>query len=111
MYFLSQQEIEKRVSNRAVKIALIGLGRVGLPLAVTLANDGFKVLGIDVKSEIVAKVNAGESPFVDETGLEKIIQKVVASKALKATTEIAGIKESDFIIIAVPTLIMAKIRR
>ena len=53
MYFLSQQGIEEKVSDRAVKIGFIGLGRVGLPLAATLADEGFKVLGIDVKSELV----------------------------------------------------------
>jgi len=105
MYFLSQQEIEEKVTARAVKIGFIGLGRVGLPLAATLADEGFKVLGIDVKSELVAKVNAGESPFTDETGLGELIQKVVGNKALKATTRMAAVKECDMVIIAVPTLI------
>jgi len=105
MYFLSQQEIEEKVSARAVKIGFIGLGRVGLPLAATLADEGFKVLGIDVKSELVAKVNAGESPFTDETGLGELIQKVVGNKALKAATQMAAIKECGLVIIAVPTLI------
>jgi len=105
LYFLPQQEVEKRVNSREVRIVLIGLGRVGLPLAATLAHEGFEVLGVDVRNEDVANINAGKPPFTAELCLEKLLQKVVAKRALRATTEIAAIKECDLIIIAVPTLI------
>jgi len=105
LYFLSQQEIEKKVNNREVRIGFIGLGRVGLPLAATIANEGFNVLGVDVKNEAVAKINTGNSPYPDESGLKELLQKVVAKKTLKATTQIAAIKEYDLIIISAPTLI------
>ena len=108
LYFLPQQEIERRVNSREIRIGLIGLGRVGLPLAATLADEGFEVLGVDIKNEAVAKINVGESPITDEMGLKELLQKVIARKALKATTQIAAIKECDLIIIAAPTLIKEK---
>ena len=105
MYLLSHQEIEKRVSSREVRIGLIGLGRVGLPLAATLANEGFEVTGIDIQEEVIAKVSIGESPFPDEVGLKELVERAVARKTLRATSQIAAIKEHDLIIITVSTFI------
>ncbi len=117
LYFLSQQEIAQKVNSREVKIGFIGLGRVGLPLAATLASKGFEVLGIDVNENAVAKVNAArvsvtnsvsatnKSPFADEAGLPELLQEVTAQGKLRATTEIARVRECDVVIIAVPTLI------
>jgi len=105
IYSLPQKEIETKIASRETKIAVIGLGRVGLPLAATLANEGFEVLGVDVKNEVVAKINAGESLFPEEVGLKELLQRVVAKKTLKAISQMAVIKECDLVIIAVPTLI------
>ncbi len=105
LYFLSQQEIDERINSREVRIALVGLGRVGLPLATTLAGEGFGVLGVDTKSEVVDRVNLGKPPFHEEAGLEKLLKDITARKTLRATTRIAEIKDYEVIIVAVPTLI------
>ncbi len=105
LYFLTEREIEKRIKSRKVKIGFIGLGRVGLPLAATLADKGFRVLGVDVKKDVVSKINLGKSPFPEEAGLAELLKRVISGGALKATTEIAKMKECQLIIIAVPTLI------
>jgi len=105
LYFLSRQAIEERVSNRQSRIGFVGLGRVGLPLAATLAGKGFAVTGIDIKEDIVNAVNAGRSPYLDEAGLPELIRETTASGALSATTQIAAIEKCDMVIIAVPTLI------
>lgn len=104
MYFLSPQEIERKVNSREIRIGLVGLGRVGLPLALTIADEGFKVVGVDVKDEVVARINAGEPLISDEVGLKELLQKVAANKAFKATTHMAMVRECDLIIITVPTL-------
>jgi len=105
IYSLPQEEAETKIASREIKIAVIGLGRVGLPLAATLADEGFEVVGVDINEEIITKISVGESPYIDEAGLKELIQRVVARKTLKATSQIQAIKECDFIIIAVPTLI------
>ena len=105
IYSLPQEEVETKIASRDIKIAVMGLGRVGLPLAATLADEGFEVLGVDINEEIIAKISIGELPYIDEAGLKELIQRVVAKKTFKATSQIQAIKECDFIIIAVPTLI------
>jgi UDP-N-acetyl-D-mannosaminuronic acid dehydrogenase len=106
MLFLSgTSEIQARVASRDVKIAFIGLGRVGLPLAATLADQGFSVTGIDINTGLVAMVNRGETPFPEEDGMVELVKKVTAAGRLKATTDMSETFECDVVIIAVPTLI------
>lgn len=105
LYTLDEVEIKNRISKRDAHIAFIGLGRVGLPLAATLANAGFRVTGIDINKSLVSTINRGEAPFLDENGMPELINKVIASGKMKATTDMAGAAGADMIIIAVPTLI------
>ncbi len=102
MYLNSMDEIMDKIRNREVKISVIGLGRVGLPLAVTLAECGFDTLGIDINEELVARLNEGESPFPDEAGLSDLLRSTVDSGRFAASAEL---EERDFNIVTVPTLI------
>ncbi|APV45139.1 UDP-N-acetyl-D-mannosaminuronic acid dehydrogenase [Dehalogenimonas formicexedens] len=105
IYNLSETEIRSRIANRDVSIGFIGLGRVGLPLAATLANEGFPVLGMDINKNTVATINAGRTPISDENGLGDLISNVVGKGKLTATTAIEDTAECDVYIISVPTLI------
>jgi len=102
MYLLSEEEIREKVKKREVKISVIGLGRVGLPLAATLADCGFDTLGIDINGKLVEKINAGESPFKDEVGLSELLKRTVEEGRLTATV---SLEEREFNIVTVPTLI------
>lgn len=104
-YQLSEDEIRKKVKSREVKIAVIGLGRVGLPLAATLADQGFSVMGIDIDEKLVSLINQGSVQFKDETGLRELVKKAVKEKKLTASSEIKAMKDCDFVTITVPTLI------
>ncbi len=79
-------------------VAVIGLGYVGLPLAIQASKVGFRVIGIDVDSTKVDKINNQEAPFEDSELSEKM--KTVS---LEATTDFAAIKEAGIVIICVPT--------
>lgn len=105
LYLYKEQEIKNLVGKRKVKIAFIGLGRVGLPLAATLANTGFKVVGIDINPKTVDIVNNAETPYPDEEGLGQLIYKNVVSGMLYATCDVSAAQDADMVIIAVPTLI------
>lgn len=83
-------------------IVVVGLGYIGLPTAVVLANHGFQVLGVDINAANVERINRGEIPFV-EPGLEDQLAKVVADGSLSASTETP---HGDAYIIAVPTPFM-----
>jgi UDPglucose 6-dehydrogenase len=83
-----------------MRIAVVGLGKLGAPLAAVLASKGNEVLGIDLNPEAVRLVNEGLAP-VEEPGLQEI---VTASRArLSATTELAGAADMDMTILLVPT--------
>ncbi|MCK4538522.1 MAG: nucleotide sugar dehydrogenase [Candidatus Krumholzibacteria bacterium] len=81
--------------------SVIGLGYVGLPLAVEFAKAGLETVGIDIDPTKVAKVNAGESYIGDVVDEE--LREVVSSGKLRATTDFSILKEIDTINIAVPT--------
>lgn len=106
LYSLTENEIKDRINKRQVKIGFIGLGRIGLPLAATLASKGFEILGVDIKSDVVDKINAGECPYPDENGLTEILKENFDKNKIKATTKIDETKECDVIIVSVPTLVI-----
>ena len=83
------QEIKKKRAN----ISVIGLGYVGLPLAVTFANAGFNVTGIDPVEEKVDMINRGESYISDITNAQ--LRKHIDSGRLRATTDYSVLAEID----------------
>jgi len=94
-------KLQKLIKDKNAKIAIIGLGYVGLPLAVGFAEKGFSVLGLDSDKSKVEKINKGQSYIKDipSSDLEKIIKK----RNLSATTDKKILKQVDVIIICVPT--------
>jgi UDP-N-acetyl-D-glucosamine dehydrogenase len=99
---VTQAELMKeKIRSRTAKVGVIGLGYVGLPLAVEFANAGFTVTGIDVLAAKVEGLNAGRS-YVQDVASEAI-RKHVDSARLNATTDFSVIAELDTISIAVPT--------
>ena len=81
------------------RVCVVGLGHVGLPTATVLASRGVEVIGVDIDSERVEKVNCGVAPF-DEPGMDNLVAEAVASGALSARGRPAP---ADAFIIAVPT--------
>lgn len=94
-------EIMTRIANRSLVCGTIGLGYVGLPLAVEKARAGFVTVGFDVQSEKVAMVNRGENYIGDVAG--KDLKNLVSSGALTATEDFSRVSECDFIAVCVPT--------
>lgn len=80
------------------QIAIIGLGYVGLPLAVLCAEKGYHVFPIDLNKEKVDTINNGQVPFKDET-----LQAELSQVQLKATTDASVLKDADIVLVCVPT--------
>ncbi|WP_315072361.1 nucleotide sugar dehydrogenase [uncultured Clostridium sp.] len=100
MSMLKQQLLDK-INNRTAKVGVVGLGYVGLPLAVEKANAGYQTIGFDVQEQKVKMVNEGKNyigDVVDET-----LKKLVEAKTLQATTDFSFVKDVDTICICVPT--------
>lgn len=95
------ETLQKKIQNKSAKIAVVGLGYVGLPLAVEFANAGFDVTGIDVSVDKVKKINKGQN-YIDDVD-SKLLKSLVKSGKLKATTEYSAIKKIDCVSICVPT--------
>ncbi|MBI5948854.1 MAG: nucleotide sugar dehydrogenase [Chloroflexi bacterium] len=73
-----------------MNVAVIGIGRIGLPVAAAMAARGHTVFGCDINAARVDLVNRGENPIPDEAGLGELLRRVVASGNLKATTDTAA---------------------
>ena len=96
--------LKAKIENREAKIAVIGLGYVGLPVATLFADKGFNVLGVEIKSDRVEKINAGICPIEGkEPGLAELLSRVVKKGLLKATTEYDDLFDRDVILIDVET--------
>lgn len=91
-----------------MNITVVGLGKIGLPLAVQFASKGQKVFGADVSPTVVETVNAGTEPFPGEAHLAEKLAEVVGSGHLVATTDTAeAVSNSEFVVIVVPLFVGA----
>ncbi|MGO4595430.1 nucleotide sugar dehydrogenase [Leifsonia sp. 2TAF2] len=89
-----------------MKIAVVALGKIGLPLAVQFASKGHEVVGVDVSSTVVDLVNASTAPFPGEAGLDDKLVDVVRSGALRATSDYSdAIPGADAVVIVVPLFV------
>ena len=99
---MSSVEILKKIADRSVKIGVIGLGYVGLPLAVTFARNSVMVLGLEKSAQKADAVNMAQNYIGDVTDAD-LINVVSETKKLTATTDFGRIRECDAVIICVPT--------
>ncbi len=89
-----------------MKIAVIALGKIGLPLAAQFASKGHTVVGVDVNAEVVDLVNKGVEPFPGEAGLRERLAELVPSGALRATTDYGdAVPGADAVVLVVPLFV------
>ena len=92
-----------------MKIAVVALGKIGLPLAVQFASRGHHVVGVDVNEDTVRAVNEAREPFPGETELQERLTQLVPSGALRATTDYAdAIPGADAVVLVVPLFVDAQ---
>ena len=96
-----KENLIKKIENKEIVVGVVGLGYVGLPLAVEKAKAGFKTIGFDVQDTKVKMVNEGHNYIGDvvDNDLKELVEKGI----LKATTDFSFVKNVDFIAICVPT--------
>jgi len=97
--------LEEKIRDKSAIVGIVGIGYVGLPLAVAFAMAGFKVLGFDIRQKNVDSVNRGNSYIADVS--DDSLSSVVTRKLLEATTDQSRIGEVDAICICVPTPLTA----
>ncbi|MDO5698825.1 MAG: nucleotide sugar dehydrogenase [Dermatophilus congolensis] len=92
-----------------MKITVVGLGKIGLPLAVQFASKGHTVHGADTNPTVVKSVNAGAEPFPGEAHLQEKLETAVNAGLLKATTDTAAaVADSDAVVVVVPLFVDAE---
>ena len=96
-----KESLLRKIENHEMVIGVVGLGYVGLPLAVEKAKAGFRTIGFDVQREKVEQVNRGENYIGDVVDAD--LKKIVAAGTLSATSDFSFIRDVDFIAVCVPT--------
>lgn len=94
-------DLERKLEDKTAFVGIVGLGYVGLPLAVAFTEAGLKILGFDIRQENVDSVNQGRSYIADVEN--KTVSDAVAARLLEATTDQSRLSEVDVICICVPT--------
>src|SRR5690606_6860105 len=96
-----KQNLLDRLNNRQATVGIVGLGYVGLPLAVEFAEVGFSVIGVDLSPAKVDSLNRGES-YIPDIPTERM-KPLVESGRLRASTSYEALREADTVSICVPT--------
>lgn len=96
-----EEQLKEKAARRTALMGIVGLGYVGLPLAIEMAKAGYRVLGFDVSERVTGLVNRGESHIKDVPSAE--LARLVGAGRIAATTDLGRMKEPDCIAICVPT--------
>ncbi len=105
-FAMNSDDAAKALANRDLTIAVFGMGKMGLPIAVTFLEAGYSVVGVDINKELVDLLNQGVAPVIGEPGVEEGIRKAFNEKKFFATlsTEEALVS-ADIIVIIIPIIV------
>ena len=97
-------DVEKSLKSQTIRVCVVGIGRIGLPSALSFAKSGLTTIGIDINESLVQKINDDNFPLKDEPGYEEIFHDVIKNKTFSVTTKIEeGITKSNLILLSLPT--------
>jgi len=97
-------EVRNSLVTKSLKVCIVGIGRIGLPTALSFAKAGLQTIGADINEELVDSINAGNFPLKDEPGYEDIFNSVRKNGNFSATTDInEAISKSNVILLSLPT--------
>ena len=92
------------ISTGNLKICVIGVGRIGLPTALSFAKSGLPTIGVDINSDLVSKINSNDYPLKDEPGYDIVFDQVITNKKFYASTKIEDVvPNSNVILLSLPT--------
>ena len=104
IFNINSEELIESIQSGKLKVCVIGIGRIGLPTALSFANSGLPTIGLDVNTELVDSINSGLFPLKDEPGYDVLFEKVIKNGKFQATADIKkAVPLSDVIILSLPT--------
>jgi len=96
--------VKNSLADKSLKVCVVGIGRIGLPTALSFAKVGLQTIGMDINEQLVDSLNQGNFPLKDEPGYEDIFNNVIKNGNFSATTDInKAISGSDLILLSLPT--------
>ena len=96
--------MKNSLADKSLKVCVVGIGRIGLPTALSFAKVGLQTIGMDINEQLVDSLNQGNFPLKDEPGYEDIFNNVIKNGNFSATTDInKAISGSDLILLSLPT--------
>ena len=97
-------EVRNSLEAKSLKVCIVGIGRIGLPTALSFAKAGLQTIGADISEKLVDSINTGNFPLKDEPGYEDIFNSVRKNGNFSATADInAAISKSNLILLSLPT--------
>ena len=98
------EEVKKSLYSKNLRVCVVGIGRIGLPTALSFAKSGLTTIGVDINESLVEMINSDNFPLKDEPGYEEIFHTVISEKKFSATTNIEeGVSNSNLILLSLPT--------
>ena len=98
------EEVKKSLDSKTLRVCVVGIGRIGLPTALSFAKSGLTTIGVDINESLVEMINHDNFPLKDEPGYEEIFHNVISEKKFSATTKIEeGVSNSNLILLSLPT--------
>ncbi|MBR74320.1 MAG: GDP-mannose dehydrogenase [Dehalococcoidaceae bacterium] len=98
------EDVKKSLNSQTLRVAVIGIGRIGLPTALSFAKSGLPTVGVDINEKLIQKINSKIFPLPDEPGYEEIFYNVIESGNFSTTTNIDEVvPNSDLILLSLPT--------
>ena len=104
IYMNNVENVSDSLNSKTLKVCVVGIGRIGLPTALSFAKSGLETIGVDINENLVRNINAGNFPLKDEPGYDKIFEEVIKNKKFSATADIENaVPNSDLILLSLPT--------
>ena len=104
IFSLEMDGIKKLIEANEISVCVIGIGRIGLPTALSFAKSGFRTVGVDVNEELIEKIKNKNFPLTDEPGYQEIFNQVIDDQKFTATTKIEEVvPNSQIILLSLPT--------
>ena len=104
MIEMTEEELDDNIQSGNIRVCVVGIGRIGLPIALSFANSGFYTHGIDINENLVEKINNKIFPLKDEPGYDVMFDKVTNTKKFVATSNFENVvSNSDIILLSLPT--------
>ena len=98
------EDVLESLNSKTLRVCVIGVGRIGLPTALSFAKSGLQTIGVDINEKLVENINSGKFPLKDEPGYDEIFDGVLKTKKFSATTKIEdAVPNSDLILLSLPT--------